>query len=74
MHLIAVAAVFLAIYVAVALFSPTRPCPRCSGGGTRGRSRKSCGKCGATGRAFRPGARLLHKGVTSTIEQVRSRR
>lgn len=73
MSLIAAAMVVLAVYVAVVLVSPSRPCPRCSGGGTRGRSRKSCGKCGGTGSAFRPGARLVHRGVTAAVRSRRGR-
>lgn len=58
------------------LVSPTGSCRKCSGWGARtGRRRKvsACGRCQATGRTFRPGARLVHRGAALAIRAVRER-
>jgi DnaJ-class molecular chaperone len=71
--------VFLAIAAGYALFVLVRPagsCRKCSGWGARaGRRRKvsACGRCGGTGRTFRPGARLVHRGAAAAIRAVRDR-
>ncbi len=72
------ALVILAAVVFYALFtliSPDRACPKCSGWGQRTRRRRSraCPKCKATGRTFRPGAGLVHKGVAAAIRHWRER-
>lgn len=67
----------LAGYAVLVTVKPKRRCPRCSGNGSRkGRrtARSACGKCGATGRAFMPGARLVHRGLVLAIDTLRERR
>lgn len=48
----------LAAYGLLVLVSPTRACGSC--GRHRGRP---CPRCGGTGRRFRLGARLVHRGA-----------
>jgi ribosomal protein S27AE len=64
----------LAGYAVLVTVKPKRRCPKCSGNGSRkGRrsARSACGKCGATGRAFMPGARLVHAGAVLAVDTVR---
>ena len=69
----------LAIVAGYALFvlvRPTGACRKCSGWGSRrGRRRKvsACGRCSATGKTFRPGARLVHRGAALAIRSIRER-
>lgn len=60
-------------YAALLAVSPKHRCPKCSGNGSRqGRcARSACGRCGATGRTFRPGARLVHAGIVLAADMVR---
>ncbi len=53
--------------------------PKCQGWGSRKkrtrRGRSACGKCGATGRQFRPGARArAHRLIGLAVEAIRERR
>jgi len=61
-----------AVFVAV---KPKMGCRKCNGWGSRTRrtrrARSACAKCGATGRQFRPGARLVHNGIGVTVEAIR---
>jgi hypothetical protein len=63
-------------YAAFLVLKPKKPCRKCSGSGSRQRrrTRSACGKCGATGRQFRPGARLVHAGIVLAVETRRERR
>lgn len=65
----------LAAYAVFVLVKPDRSCPKCSGWGQKPKRRKprACGRCKGTGRAFWPGARLVHKGVAAGIRHVRER-
>jgi DnaJ-class molecular chaperone len=63
-------------YGAFVMVFPSRPCRKCSGWGQKaGRRRRvaACGRCKGTGRTFRPGARLLHKGAGAAIRHLRER-
>jgi DnaJ-class molecular chaperone len=63
-------------YGLFALVRPTGSCRKCSGWGARkGRRRKvsACGRCSGTGKTFRPGARLVHRGAALAIRTVRER-
>ena len=69
---------FLAIAAGYGLFVLVRPqmaCRKCSGWGSRTRRRKvsACGRCHATGKVFRPGARLVHKGAAQALRYWRDR-
>lgn len=69
---------FLAVVAGYGLFvlvSPTGACRKCSGWGSRKRHRKvsACGRCKATGKTFRPGARLVHRGAALAIRTIRER-
>ena len=58
-------AAFWALFV---LVSPTKACGSCA------RHRGPCPRCGGSGRRFRLGARLVHRGVVQARKQARSRR
>jgi len=63
--------VLLGLLCAYALFllvSPTRACGSCM------KHRGPCPRCKGTGRRFRPGARLVHRGAVSAHKQARRRR
>lgn len=55
----------IVVWALTCLVSPTCRCPRCGGGkaeqGRRGM--RPCPRCKGTGRAYRRGARLVHKAV-----------
>jgi hypothetical protein len=53
------------------LVSPSTGCRRCSGGGRAGRRPRTCPRCGGTGRQFRLGARLVHRGKAAAHRYVR---
>ena len=60
-----------AVFVAL---MPKMNCRKCNGWGSRQRrrhGRSACGKCGATGRQFRPGARLVHAGIVAAVDLIR---
>ncbi len=63
-------------YVVLCIAKPKHRCGRCSGNGSRAgkRSRSACGRCGATGRSFRPGAQLVHAGLVLVVHTWRERR
>jgi DnaJ-class molecular chaperone len=70
---------FLAAVAGYGLFvlvRPTGACRKCSGWGARkGRRRKvsACSRCSGTGKAFRPAARLVHRGAALAIRTIRER-
>lgn len=69
---------FLAIIAGYGLFVLVRPqmaCRKCSGWGSRTRHRRvsACGRCQATGKTFRPGARLVHRGAALALRHLRER-
>lgn len=61
-------------YAGFVALKPKKNCSRCNGWGSRKprsrRARSACRKCGATGRQFRPGARLVHKGIVLTVDTM----
>lgn len=59
----------LAGYALLVLVFPVRACRSC--GRYRGRP---CPRCGGTGRRFRLGARLVHRGAVQARRQARRRR
>ena len=65
----------LLAYAAFVAVMPKQNCRKCNGWGNRKkkrrRGRSACGKCGATGRQFRPGARLVHKGIVAGHDWIR---
>ena len=61
----------LAGYGVFVFVKPARACRRCSGWGARGRRRSACGRCRGTGKTFRPGARLVHRGAALAMRYVR---
>lgn len=67
----------LAIAAGYALFllvRPTRACRSCGGWGAKGHRRAYCTRCSGTGRRFRLGARLVHRGAAQAYRYVRNRR
>ena len=71
--------VLLAILTAYGLFvliKPDGPCHRCAGWGHRQKRRRrtACPRCQGTGRRFRPGARLVHKGAAAAVRAIREHR
>lgn len=73
-HLLTVLAI-AAGYGLFVLASPTWGCRKCSGWGSRTRRRKvsACGRCKGTGKVFRPGARLVHRGAALALRHLRER-
>lgn len=57
--------VIAAAYILFTLASPTRACKSC------GRQRGPCPRCQGTGRRFRPGARLVHRGAATAWRHAR---
>lgn len=73
------ALVILALFAAYSLFVLVKPdtaCRECGAWGHKSKRRRNraCGRCKGTGRQFRPGARLVHKGAALAIRYVRERR
>ena len=62
-------------YVALTLVKPKKRCGKCSGWGLRAKRRRrravACKRCKGTGRQFRPGAVLAHKGVVAARKGIR---
>ena len=61
-------------YAAFVALMPKQNCRKCNGWGSRKRRRRgrsACGRCGATGRQFRPGARLVHRGIVAGFDWIR---
>jgi hypothetical protein len=54
-----------AFYALIVLVSPTKACGSCA------RHRGPCPRCKGTGRRFRPGARLVHRGAVRARKQAR---
>ena len=73
MHDVLLALAALAAYGLFVVISPKMACRKCSGNGSRQRRRQrtACGRCGATGRQFRPGARLVHNGLVLAVDAIR---
>lgn len=74
-HLLVVLAI-VAGYGLFVLIFPTGSCRKCSGWGSRKGHRSkvsACGRCSGTGKAFRPCARLVHRGTALVIRTVRER-
>lgn len=70
--------IVLAIVAGYGLFALVRPhmsCRKCSGWGSKTKRRRTsaCGKCSGTGKTFRPGARLVHRGAALAIRSIRER-
>jgi DnaJ-class molecular chaperone len=60
-------------YAVFLLIRPTKTCRRCSGWGARGKRRSYCTRCKGTGRTFRLGARLVHRGAAEAYRYARKR-
>jgi len=62
-------------YAVLVAARPKKNCRRCNGWGSRKKpmrsARSACTKCGATGRQFRPGARLVHNLIGLAVEAIR---
>ncbi len=69
MNHILLALAVIGAYAVFLLIHPDKPCRRCRGWGVKGRRRKSCPRCGATGIRFRAGARLVHRGKALIIRR-----
>lgn len=74
-HLFVILAL-LGAYVVFVLVKADKACRKCSGWGHKAKRRRrtACGRCKGTGRQFRPGARLVHKGAGAVHRYVRERR
>jgi hypothetical protein len=59
----------LGSYGLFVLVSPTKACGAC-----QRRRGRPCPRCQGTGRQFRPGARLVHRGAVKARQQARERR
>lgn len=60
-------------YALFLLMRPTKTCRSCSGWGAKGRRRSYCTRCGGTGKRFRLGARLVHRGAAEAYRYARKR-
>ncbi len=61
-------------YIGLCLVSPERNCRWCRGAGLKSvRRMKFCRHCGGSGKRFRLGAQLLHRGATSGIRYLQDR-
>jgi hypothetical protein len=76
MHHVLVTLGVIGAYCLFVLAVPRKRCRRCNGWGARQKRRRpaACGRCKGTGRTFRPGARLVHKGAVTAIRHIRERR
>ena len=74
----------LLIWLGSLYLHPWQPCLRCTphagkrgGGGRNAGSRRrkfgACARCQGTGKVRRPGARILHKTITSGSRRIRAR-
>jgi DnaJ-class molecular chaperone len=61
-------------YAVFLLVRPEKTCRRCSGWGARGKRRTYCSCCQGTGKRFRFGARLVHRGAAGAYRYVRTRK
>ena len=73
-HLLVVLLI-LAGYLAFALVKPDKACRRCGGWCQKAKRRrnKACPRCKGTGRHFRLGAPLVHRGKSMAIRYARER-
>jgi DnaJ-class molecular chaperone len=60
-------------YALFLLVKPEKTCRSCRGWGAKGRRRSACTRCGGTGKRFRPGARLVHRGAAEAYRYARKR-
>lgn len=63
----------IAGYAVFTLIRPMKACRRCSGWGARGKRRSYCTRCNGTGRSFRFGARLVHRGAAQAYRYAQKR-
>lgn len=65
----------LAVYSLFVLVKPDGQCRKCGGWGSQRKRRRNraCSRCQGTGRAFWPGARLVHKAAALGLRQLRER-
>lgn len=62
-------------YTVFLLIRPTTSCRSCGGWGAKGgRRRSACPRCQGTGRTFRLGARLVHRGAAAAYRSNRNRK
>jgi hypothetical protein len=77
-HLLIVAALYAARWLASRLWWPFRPCPRCQGRGTNRASNKkrhgTCRRCGGTRHVQRLGSRTVHRAIRSAVAYRRDRK
>ena len=60
-------------YALFLLVRPEKTCRSCRGWGAKGRRRSYCTRCGGTGKRFRLGARLVHRGAAEAYRYARRR-
>jgi DnaJ-class molecular chaperone len=72
-HILIVLAL-LAGYALFLLIRPMKACRSCSGWGAKGRRRSYCTRCSGTGRRFRLGASLVHRGAAAAYRYARTRK
>ena len=60
-------------YALFLLVRPEKTCRSCRGWGAKGRRRSYCARCGGTGKRFRLGARLVHRGSAEPHRYARKR-
>ena len=63
----------IAGYAVFLLARPEKTCRSCRGWGAKGRRRSYCTRCGGTGKRFRLGARLVHRGAAEAYRYARKR-
>jgi hypothetical protein len=63
----------IAGYALFLLVRPGKTCRSCRGWGAKGRRRSYCTRCGGTGKRFRLGARLVHRGAAEAYRYARKR-
>ena len=68
-----IALALIAGYALFLLVRPSKTCWSCRGWGARGRRRSYCTRCGGTGKRFRLGARLVHRGAAEAYRYARKR-
>ena len=72
-----IALLLLLGYAMFVLVKPKKRCGKCNGWGSRKkrmrRRSSACGRCGGTGRQFRPGARLAGRGAALAVRYLRER-
>jgi DnaJ-class molecular chaperone len=63
----------IAGYAVFLLIKPEKRCRKCGGWGARGKRRAYCPRCQGTGKRFRLGARLVHRGAATAYRHARNR-